>query len=171
MFRPTLPCEALARPGLSFTLCQSAGTELGDKCGVDQLAMTGRPSVMASPGPASARTRRVGALTVRAANFSVFLKFPARRPAPQTSNSGSPPAGPFHRNPRLRHIVRGMNGRSQESAARGFTGVTALRPRHRRGRSLRRSRALNPRFQVQAVEPPIHALQIDRGPLLWSASP
>jgi hypothetical protein len=31
--------------------CNSA--EPGDKCGVDQLAMTGRPSVVASPGPSN----------------------------------------------------------------------------------------------------------------------
>src|SRR5215470_14829155 len=65
---------------------------------------------------------------------------------------------------RRRSLEQGMTGS-------GVTGVTALRPRRRRGRSLRRSRALNLRFQVQAVEPPIHALQIDRGAVLWSPSP
>jgi len=45
--------------------CASAGTELGGKCGVGQLVMTGSPGrVMASPGPSRSHARRVGALTV-----------------------------------------------------------------------------------------------------------
>jgi len=38
-----------AAPGLSFTLCVSAGTELGGKCGVGQLAMTRRLLVRCGP--------------------------------------------------------------------------------------------------------------------------
>jgi len=52
-----------AAPGLSFTLCVSAGTELGGKCGVGQLAMTRRLLVRCGkPRPVRDLAKRVGAL-------------------------------------------------------------------------------------------------------------
>jgi hypothetical protein len=48
--RDSIQMKAPLRPGLCFIPRASAGTEPGDECGVGRLAMTGRPSVMASPG-------------------------------------------------------------------------------------------------------------------------
>jgi hypothetical protein len=52
-----------ARPGLSFTLCVSAGTEPGGKCGVGQLVMARRLLVRCGkPRPVRDLAKRVGAL-------------------------------------------------------------------------------------------------------------
>jgi hypothetical protein len=51
--------KAPVRPGLSFTLCVSAG----DKCGVGESAMTGRRADRGKSRPIAPHAWRVGALT------------------------------------------------------------------------------------------------------------
>jgi hypothetical protein len=58
--------------------CNSA--EPGDKYGVSQMAMTGRPSVIASPGP-SCLSRWVGALTYSSNRASKWHSSGPRRRA------------------------------------------------------------------------------------------